>query len=54
MSAALFCSITMAVKRVAVATPVAAVAAVATAPNRGMSGDGKDQVKLAGTILRCQ
>merc|ERR1712168_681023 len=43
MSAALFCSITMAVKRAAVASPVAAAVAVTASPRRAMSDDGKGQ-----------
>lgn len=42
MSAALFCSITMAVKRAALAAPVVAVASVVAAPMRSMS-DGKSE-----------
>lgn len=43
MSAALFCSLTMAVKRAALMAPVAAVAAATAAPSRPISGEGKTQ-----------
>ena len=44
MSAALFCSLTMAVKRAALMAPVAAATA---APSRPISGEGKTQVRNA-------
>ena len=47
MSAALFCSLTMAVNRAALMAPVAAVAAATAAPSRPISGEGKTQVRNA-------